>query len=151
MENTVNERVAELISVLNLTHNSFAKSISKTATTIYQVTSGKNKPGFDVLEAICEVHNVNSNWLVRGEGEMFLGSLPKSSAQQGRPDSYLQEQIERLEANFNSLANQLRSQLEVKDNQIQNLSEMLKMTLGKSDLSEETPCYELNSLLKLRA
>jgi transcriptional regulator with XRE-family HTH domain len=143
MENSINQRVQLLIDAVHKTTNAFAKSIGRTSTSVVHVTSGRSKPGYEVLEAICQAYpNLNRSWLLMGEGEMFVSETSKQVETDNRPDAYLQDQIKKLEENFSRLANQL----DVKDGQIQNLSEMLKMTLGKSDLGEETPCFVLNSL-----
>ncbi|TDB66847.1 helix-turn-helix domain-containing protein [Arundinibacter roseus] len=135
MENTVNNRINQLIHFLNKNHKTFAESIGKAPTVIYNTVKGKNKPSFDVLEAICEVYpQVNPGWLLKGEGEI-LQSEPKSKLTDQAPDGYLHEHIRRLEENFSKLANQL----EKKDEQIENLHEMLKMALGKFDPDSDEP------------
>lgn len=146
MENSINRRVQVLIDALRKNNNSFAKSIDKTSTTINNITNGRSKPSFELLEAICEVYpQVNTSWLLLGEGSMFNEGAGTDGQKEPRDDQYLQDQIKKLEENFSRLANQL----EVKDTQIQSLSEMLKMTLGKSDLGEKEPC-EIRPLLSYR-
>ncbi|TDB60063.1 helix-turn-helix domain-containing protein [Arundinibacter roseus] len=144
MEKTVNHRINELISSLNKNHKTFAESIGKSPTVIYNTVNGRNKPSFDVLEAICEIYpQVNAGWLLKGEGEMFASSS-KSNLIDQSPDNYLQDHIKRLEDNFSKLANQLEKkdeQLEKKDEQIEHLHEMLKIALGKSEgVSTEPVC-----------
>lgn len=128
MENSVNLRISKLIAALKMSNNAFAKSLQKTSTTINQIVLGRNKPSYDVLEAICEVYNVNPAWLMRNEGEMFVQpSAPAAPA----PDQYLQDVIKQLEQSFDKLA----VQLETKDRQIEKLLDLL----GKLDLGEKMP------------
>lgn len=133
MEKTINERLAQLIQALNKNHKTFAESIGKSPTVIYNTVNGRNKPSFDVLESICEIYpHVNPAWLLKGEGEMMKISSPTDKA----PDGYLQEHIKQLEESFSKLANQL----DVKDKQIEGLQRTVDVLLGKSDVSEETAC-----------
>ncbi|MGX7688076.1 hypothetical protein ACWA1C_12990 [Flectobacillus roseus] len=72
METTISQRFEALIKALKMNNNSFANSIGKTSTMIKFIVDGKSKPGFDLLEQVLITYpNVNSDWLLRGEGEMF--------------------------------------------------------------------------------
>ena len=69
----VNQRVEDLITHLSINKNRFAEKIDKSATTISSILSRRNKPGYDVLEAILLAYpQVNANWLMRGEGPMII-------------------------------------------------------------------------------
>ncbi|MDQ1085679.1 helix-turn-helix transcriptional regulator [Siphonobacter sp. SORGH_AS_1065] len=69
---TVNQRMQELIKTLKMNPSSFAKSIGKPHSTIANVTDGRSKPGFDILELILEKYpEINPLWFIRGIGEMF--------------------------------------------------------------------------------
>lgn len=73
METTIAQRFEALIKALKMNNNSFAKSIGVSSTAIISVTSSRNEPGFKILTNILEAHpQVSSNWLLRGEGEMFI-------------------------------------------------------------------------------
>lgn len=73
MDTTIAQRFEALIKALKMNHNSFANSIGKTPTLMKQITDGKSRPGWEVIESIAiKYPQVNSNWLLRGEGEMFL-------------------------------------------------------------------------------
>lgn len=131
MENPVSLRIAQIIRAEKLSNNAFAKSIGKTSSTINQIVAGRNKPGFEILDAICDAYpNLNPTWLLRGEGEMWKGK----AQEQVKDENYLQEYLSKLEDQFKRVLSQLEKkdhQLESKDHQIQNLQEMLKMQLGK--------------------
>jgi hypothetical protein len=126
MEKTINDRIGELITALKKNHKTFAESIGKSPTVIYNTVNGRNKPSFDVLESICEVYpQVNTTWLLKGEGEMMVTESKQIDV---APDAYLQAHIRRLEQSFSNLANQL----EVKDKQIEGLQRTVDVLLGKS-------------------
>ncbi|MDI9859655.1 helix-turn-helix transcriptional regulator [Flectobacillus roseus] len=72
METTISQRFEALIKALKMNNNSFANSIGKSPSNIKFVVDGSSKPGFDLLEQVLKTYpNVNSDWLLRGEGEMF--------------------------------------------------------------------------------
>lgn len=127
MENNINERVAELVKSLKISTNAFAKTIHKSQSAVSFIIDGRSKPGFEILDAICETHMVNPTWLLTGKGEMFLQSEAAMSPSIA-PDQYLQDQVKHLEDSFSRLANQLEikdKQIEVKDRQIEKLMDLL--------------------------
>lgn len=136
MEKTINERIGHLIGFLNKNHKTFAESIGKSPTVIYNTVNGRNKPSFDVLEAICEQYpEVSPAWLLKGDGEVTKAQAPAAPA----GNDYLGEYLEKLEGNFARLLNQLETkdqQIQSKDRQIDKLIEQL----GKLDVSESTTC-----------
>lgn len=137
MENNINQRIADLVKSLKMSTNAFAKTISKSQSAVSFIIEGRSKPGFEVLDAICEVHKVNPSWLLTGKGEMWDSLAVEKPA----TDMYLQDYLVKLEAQFERVLSQLEKkdqqletkdhQLESKDSQIQSLQEMLKMQLGK--------------------
>lgn len=129
---TFSDRAKKVISHFKLNENSFSKKIGKSYTGVVKIVRGDSKPNLDMIESILEAFSeLNPSWLVAGEGEMLRAMKPVDL----KPDDYLQEHIKRLEVNFSKLANQL----EKKDEQIENLHEMLKMALGKFDPDVEQP------------
>lgn len=71
---SINERLVLLISTLNLNNNSFAKELGVSPTVTYNIIGGRfSKPSYDLLEKIISTFdNVNPNWLMKGDGDMFL-------------------------------------------------------------------------------
>lgn len=127
MENNINERVADLVKSLKMSTNAFAKTINKSQSAVSFIIEGRSKPGFEVLDAICEIHQVNPIWLLRGEGEMFIRP-GVSAADQVAPDQYLQDHVKQLENSFTNLAQQLA----VKDRQIDGLQRTVDaLLMGK--------------------
>jgi len=61
-----------LIAALGLSQSRFAASINVSPGNVSEWLSKPNKnPSSDALIRICETHNVNLNWLLTGQGEMF--------------------------------------------------------------------------------
>ena len=74
-DQTVGQRISQLISHLGISKNAFAASLDKTATVIQHLVDERNKPGFDLLCKIFEVYpNVSKDWLLQGNGSMLTGS-----------------------------------------------------------------------------
>jgi hypothetical protein len=76
---SINERIAELIKVLEDSENSFAKRIGVSSSVVFNVVNPKGRksyPSGPVLEKMLAIkksgNSISAEWLMRGEGEMFL-------------------------------------------------------------------------------
>lgn len=78
MEQTINQRIKELIDSLDLNINSFSKEIGLTNNvTIHRIVNDGSNPSLYTLESILEKYpQLNSEWLIRGNGEMWKGEKP---------------------------------------------------------------------------
>ena len=74
---TQGERVNRLRTELNLTLEKFGERLGVTKTAISYVEKGNRNLTEQMIKAICREFNVNYDWLVYGEGEMF-SELPKT-------------------------------------------------------------------------
>ena len=68
---TINSRIEELISILDITKTAFAEKIKVTQPYISKLIAGNGTPSDRLIEDICEKYNVNEVWLRSGKGEMF--------------------------------------------------------------------------------
>jgi len=136
MENTINERINLLITALGKNHKTFAESIGKAPTIIYNIVNGRNKPSFDVLDAICDIYpQVNASWILREDGDMFKATT-------SQPDnSYLQDYLQKLEDQFKGLL----SQLSVKDKQLDGMQRTIDSLLGKPE-----PATNMSKVIEFR-
>lgn len=67
-------RISELLAYLQIGSNAFAKSLGISSSRVSNVTTGRNKPDFDFLNAILENYRfVNSDWLMTGRGNWKRG------------------------------------------------------------------------------
>ena len=138
------ERFNTMLEDLGLSRNAFAGRLGVSSTAINGIVTNQANPGHKILSAIKkEYPQYNTDWLLTGKGEMKNTSTDVNSTE----NSYLQDHLTNLEEQFRALAEQskllaehLQSQLNVKDTQIANLQELLKMSLGKLDLDENSPC-----------
>ncbi len=133
-KSTINERIAELIKTLQMNKSGFANSIDKAGATIQTILNGRNKPGFDVIEAIFKKYpQVNRDWLIMGEGPMFRTAKWEHAAPGERGDGYLMEHLTTIEGGVHALVEQFQAQLAEKDRQIQSLQQTLQILAGKSE------------------
>lgn len=69
------ERLELLIKNYGLTPSKFAESIGVQRSSISHILTGRNKPSYDLILKILDTYNeVNTDWLLKGEGEMTRNS-----------------------------------------------------------------------------
>lgn len=70
---SVSNRFEALIKALGYNKNSFAKALNTNNVTIGRIINENRKPSYETLELVLQhFGNINANWLLTGEGEMFL-------------------------------------------------------------------------------
>jgi DNA-binding XRE family transcriptional regulator len=72
MDNNFQERLIEFRKKVANSASAFARSIEQLQPAYVKYERGERKPAFEILEKMARVHNVNLNWLLTGEGEMFM-------------------------------------------------------------------------------
>ena len=71
MENSIIQRIAEIITSKGFSENSFAKQIGSNQRTINQQLRGDRKLSLDtVSNVISSFGDISAEWLLRGEGNM---------------------------------------------------------------------------------
>ena len=72
-ENTLNSRIKELISYLNLSTTKFAKSIGINQSVLGTMFTKGTEPSAKTLFAILNTYqDVSAEWLMRGNGNMII-------------------------------------------------------------------------------
>lgn len=74
---TQGERVLEIRKSLNLTLDKFGEKIGIQSSAVSKIEKGKVNLSEQTAKAICREYNVNYDYLVNGEGEMF-DNLPQT-------------------------------------------------------------------------
>ena len=69
---TRGERVREIRKVKDLTLEKFGEQLGVTKTTISRIEKGVNNLTDQMAKGICREYNVNEDWLLNGEGAMFI-------------------------------------------------------------------------------
>lgn len=101
---------------MGLSENSFAKSISVSASVVFNMVNPKGRrsyPSGPVLEKILSLQKdgkrVSANWLIRGEGDMFEGDLSDAKldvSEIERSVELLSLTLERLRKDLERLKNE---------------------------------------------
>jgi hypothetical protein len=85
---TINDRIQELILFLTDTENSFAKRIEVSSSVIFNIVNLKGRrsyPSGAILEKILAIsfegNLLSAEWLMRGDGALFLTSVSQSTPQ----------------------------------------------------------------------
>jgi transcriptional regulator with XRE-family HTH domain len=68
----MNERIRNIRKELGMTQDEFSAYINLSRNFITQIETGAKKPSDRTIQDICRVFNVSENWLLTGEGEMFV-------------------------------------------------------------------------------
>lgn len=96
---TINQRIKFLMESKNLNNNSLSKILGVTPQTLFNVTSDKGRqsdPSFEMVKQILSKFvDINSEWLILGEGEMYKSNQDNSD--------YLSEPSEPYEATIKPL------------------------------------------------
>jgi SOS-response transcriptional repressor LexA len=71
MENEFPARLEKVLSELSLSNQQFADIIGIPNTTVSKYKKGTIRPSFDILAKIGKLLQVNTNWLLTGEGTML--------------------------------------------------------------------------------
>jgi len=74
---TQGERVKEVRKALNLTLEKFGEKIGSKKNTMSAIETGRNALTDLMAKSICREFNVNYDWLMYGDGEMF-SNLPQT-------------------------------------------------------------------------
>lgn len=65
-------RLKKIRKAVGLTQKDFAKNLGITQTAYSMIETGKRPLAEPYIKVICSVFNVNENWLLTGEGEIFF-------------------------------------------------------------------------------
>lgn len=69
---SISERLSLLIAAVKCNPNSFSVRIKQLPQTTDKVLKGKNKPGFEYLNAVLSTFSdIDAKWLITGTGDMF--------------------------------------------------------------------------------
>lgn len=81
MENTIIQRIREILDKYELSVTSLAKKLCMSQPTLNRQLTGENSLSLETVNAILYYYqDISAEWLLRGEGEMIKGAnyIPKS-------------------------------------------------------------------------
>ncbi len=72
----LNKRIIEVMVKKNHSKSSFAKAIDVSLPLITHVTSGRNKPGIELIQKVLTVfEDISPDWLILGNGDMYRSTF----------------------------------------------------------------------------
>jgi transcriptional regulator with XRE-family HTH domain len=124
----VEKRLLLLINNLGITKKKFAESINLSPGNISDWLSIKrnSQPSLTALSRICETYGVNLNWLLTGEGSMYLDQGSGDS----NKDRVREDRIRELENQISSLKKNI-SLLQAECNELSKKNQKLNSQLIK--------------------
>ena len=79
----VGERIKIIRSKLNLSQKEFAEKLNIKQNMLSYYESGRSQPPIDVVEKISITFNINTNWLLTGRGDIFIGDNKSRPEEKG--------------------------------------------------------------------
>ena len=71
MENTINERIIQIIEYFKLTVNAFAKNVDVSQTLLFNYTKGRSPSVDFITKVITKYPEISAEWLLIGKGKML--------------------------------------------------------------------------------
>lgn len=97
-------RIKQLQDVLGVSENELAQRLGMSQSTLNSYTLGKRKPSYDLAESILATFvDVSAEWLMRGEGTMYISDLPSTDHTDTDEVLDLKAEITRLRAELAEL------------------------------------------------
>ena len=148
MENGVKQRIREIIEVTDNSVNSFAKEIGVKQTTLSDYLNSGKTPSWAVLRGIVDTFtDVSVEWLIRGEGEMYISDIPTD----GDTDTILdlKAEITRLRAERDELRDELIAQRAVSKYQEKQIRELMGIAPQRISVAADSRVsYATDNILK---
>lgn len=133
----IGERIKILRKNLRYSQEEFGKKISKSFSLISQMERGETPILEDTIHSIVLTFNVNKEWLLSGNGEIFAEKVQDYS-----------NELEKLKSENSSLKNQVKQLMEMVSNLTTSVN-MLSNKLGKLEGNEETYAVETGKIIPL--
>lgn len=102
-------RILEIIQALGISGAEFAKEIKISTGNLSDWTKGRVAPTTAALIRILQRYRVNINWLLSGEGEMFLSDAPIPIKHQVKSNEDLIKLLEELKDRLDSLEERFKN------------------------------------------
>ena len=77
----MNTRLKQFLAAENISQSQFADTIKVVRASVSHVLAGRNKPGYDFINAIMTAYpHLNMEWLIMGKGKMYKSAVEQSQA-----------------------------------------------------------------------
>mgnify|MGYP006295097477 CR=1 FL=1 len=121
----IGKRINKMVQVAGLSVSNFASKTNNKQKNLSNVILGRNRPSFEVLHNLCMyapiirgLENINSRWVITGEGEMFADH-DKMKA--------IQDQLKQKLEKQNQQVNILKKELETLKSQLKDKEEIIRL------------------------
>lgn len=100
----LNQRIIEIMNHLGLSKTSFANEIGVSQPVITHISTGRNKPGLDILQKILiKYPEVNAEWLITGKGSKIKERDPLKRELAGKLIQELETKVEATKTDLQSI------------------------------------------------
>lgn len=117
------KRFKDFRKKLNLTQAKLAEALSCKQATIADYEKGRITPSAKILNIMVENYNLNVNWLLTGEGPMFLNQEPNTNNVPAREETSklkkLEEEIAALKKSITELEKECQ-ELDIQNKELNN-------------------------------
>ena len=102
MIESINNRIKQIQKDSNLSVSKFAETIGIAQPTAKAIIDGDNAPSYKAINGILiGFPNISAEWLLRGEGEMYVSNKPQQTTSIG--EAYYKKMLQEMEAMKNRL------------------------------------------------
>lgn len=119
----MNERIKEIRKALNLTQDEFGRRLGVTRGAITNIEYNKVDPKPLLVDLICKEFNVNKDWLITGEGKMFVELDPD--------EEFAKLMVEIQASNDEFIMNALKAYWELPEEHKQIVKNLINKIAGK--------------------
>lgn len=98
------QRIKAIKDALGISENELARRLGISQSTLNGYTLGKRKPSYDLAESVLNAFSdVSAEWLMRGEGPMYISDLPSTDHDDSDEVLELKAEVTRLRATIAEL------------------------------------------------
>lgn len=109
----ISKRIELLISEKKLSKRAFSRSVNCTDTAINNVISGRNEPGFKIIESILQTYDdISPDWLISGKGNMYRAEEEKTLSKSTLVSSDLLEEAQKQSKELINMLKQSQVQVD---------------------------------------
>ncbi len=91
MNDYLSIRIKELINALHMTQRKFAKTLDITPEIVSKYITKGRIPETRIIKKISQSFNVSADWLLTGEGEMFISDNKEKIINPGMPPEFIEK------------------------------------------------------------
>ena len=103
IDKAICERIVMIRKTLGLTQLALSKKLSVNQGNVADIERKTREPSKEMIKELISECGINANWLLTGEGEMFLPGGDNQGKKAGQEEEKMRRKIEELEAQLTRL------------------------------------------------